>query len=345
MAYSYKSSISFGLVYIPITLHASIKRNDINFNFIDKSTMSRIRYKKTCLDCEGREVKNEDIVKGYEFEDDNYVIIDDKDFEKIKSKRDKTITIEKFVNLQIIDPLYFEKTYFVAPTGAEQAYSLLMGAMESKNMAGIAKTVLGTKETLIVLRAKGGQMLLNTLYFEDEIQTSPAKNIKPITSGKELELAKSLIENMSGEFDISIYKDEYRQKLVALIDSKISGTTLALPKEKEQKHIGSLMDALLKSIESSKKTGKVKSVPKTSKEKATAVNQASKSTAENKTATKQTTKPKSEIKTTKQSTKPKAESKTVATKQTPKPKNESKTKTATKRIYKQKENESASARV
>lgn len=259
MAYSYKSSISFGLVYIPITLHQTVKTNDITFNFVDKQTMSKIKYKKTCLDCDGREVKKEDIVKGYEYEDDTYVIIEDKDFEKIKSKRDKTITIDRFVNLSLIDPLYFDKTYFVAPTGAEQAYSLLMGAMESKGMAGIAKTVLGTKETLIVLRAMNGQMLLNTLFFEEEIQVSPAKNIKPIKEGKELELAKNLIENMSGEFDISGYKDEYREKLIALIDSKISGRELKLPKEKEQRHAGSLMDALLKSIESSKKSATAKS--------------------------------------------------------------------------------------
>lgn len=254
MAYSYKSSISFGLVYIPVTLHSCVKTNDINFNFIDKNTMSRIRYKKTCLDCEGREVKNEDIVKGYKYEDDTYVIIEDKDFENIKSRRDKTITIEKFVSLESIDPLYFDKTYYVVPTGAEQAYSLLMGAMEAEGMAGVAKTVLGTKDTLIVVRVKNGQMLLNTLFFEDEIQASPAKNIKSVTSGKELDLAKNLIENMSEDFDISSYKDEYREKLISLIDSKISGKALALPKEKAPRQVSSLMDALLKSIESSKKT-------------------------------------------------------------------------------------------
>lgn len=267
MAYSYKSSISFGLVYIPVNLHSCVKTKDIAFNFIDKNTMSRIRYKKTCLDCQGEEVKNEDIVKGYEYEDDTYVILEDKDFEKVKSKRDKTITIEKFVALNSIDPIYFDKTYFVVPTGAEQAYSLLMGAMDSKGMAGIAKTVLGNKDTLIVLRVKNGQMLLNTLYFEDEIQVSPAQNFKPVKTGKELELAKSLIDNMSEAFDISDYKDEYRQKLVELIDSKISGKTLQLPKEKEQRHVGSLMDALLLSIEYSKNIEPKRSEPKTTKAK------------------------------------------------------------------------------
>ncbi|NLL56009.1 MAG: Ku protein [Clostridiales bacterium] len=254
MAYSYKSSISFGLVYIPVTLHACIKNNDISFNLIDKNTMSRIRYKKTCVDCDGREVKNEDIVKGYQYQDDSYVVLEDQDFEKIKSKKDKTIAIKQFVDIKSIDPVYFNKTYYVVPTGAEQAYSLLMGAMESKGMAGIAKAVLGTKDTLILLRVKDGKMLLNTLYFDDEVQESPAKSIKPVTSGKELELAQNLIENMIDDFDISSYKDEYREKLMSLIDSKISGKTLELPKETEQRHVGSLMDALIKSIEFSKQS-------------------------------------------------------------------------------------------
>jgi DNA end-binding protein Ku len=289
MAYSYKSSISFGLVYIPVTLHTCIKNNDIAFNLIDKKTMSRVKYKKTCQDCDGAEVKNEDIVKGYEYQDDNYIILEDEDFEKIKSKRDKTITIEKFVDLHLIDPLYFEKTYFVAPQGAVQAYSLLMGAMESKGMAGIAKTVLGTKDTLIVLRVKDGKMLLNTLYFQDEIQQSPAKDVKPVTSGKELELAKNLIENMIEDFDISSYKDEYREKLANLIDSKISGRALEVPKEKVQRHVGNLMDALLKSIESSKndKTKVTDSKEKTPK--TTKPSTARKTTTSKQTATKKTT--------------------------------------------------------
>ncbi|MFA5450258.1 MAG: Ku protein [Clostridia bacterium] len=254
MAYSYKSNISFGLVYIPVTLHLSVKDNDIKFNFVDKKSLSRVKYVKTCLDCSGKEVANEDIVKGYEYESGNYVLIENEDFEKIKSKRDKAITIEKFVLASHIDPIYYAKTYYIAPAGAEQAYNLLLAAMEEKGMAGIAKTVLGTKETLIVIRVKEGQMLLNTLFFQDEIQAPPAVNSKTAVAGKELELAKSLIENMSGNFDPNNYKDEYREKLLALIESKISGKALSLPKEKSERHTaGSLMDALVKSIESAQK--------------------------------------------------------------------------------------------
>ena len=140
MAYSYKGSISFGLVYIPVTLHSTIKNNDIGFNMIDKKTMSRVKYKKTCADCDGREVRQEDIVKGYEYEEGKYVLFDEKDFEKLKSKKDKNITIEQFVNLAEIDPLYFDKPYYVAPTGAEKAFAVLLSAMEEEGKAAVAKT-------------------------------------------------------------------------------------------------------------------------------------------------------------------------------------------------------------
>ena len=162
MAYSYKGSISFGLVYIPVTLYSAVKDNSIGFNMIDKKTMSRVKYKKTCADCDGREVRQEDIVKGFEYEDGKYVVFDDKDFDKLKSKKDKNITIEKFVKLSEVDPIYFDKPYYVVPTGAEKAFAVLLAAMEQEGKAAVAKTVLGTKETLILIRAKGVQMLLNT---------------------------------------------------------------------------------------------------------------------------------------------------------------------------------------
>lgn len=262
MAYSYKGSISFGLVYIPVTLHMCVKTKDISFNFIDKSTMSRIRYKKTCLDCDGKEVKNEDIVKGYEYEEGKYVIIEDEDFERVKTKRDKSITIERFVKLAEIDPTFFEKAYYVMPTGAENAYSLLLAAMEKTQMAGIAKAVLGTKDTLIVLRAKNGQMLLNTLYFDDEITANPAKHLTPSKSAKELELAVSLISNMSGEFRPQDYRDEYRAKVAALLESKISGKRVSLPKEQAPSNIINLMDALKASIQGTSPGGKNKKASK-----------------------------------------------------------------------------------
>lgn len=253
MAYSYKGSISFGLVYIPVMLHSTIKENDIGFNMIDKKTMSRVKYKKTCADCEGREVKQEDIVKGFEYEDGKYVIFEEKDFEKLKSKKDKNITIEKFVNLSEVDPLYFDKPYYVVPTGAEKAFAVLLTAMEQEGKAAIAKTVLGTKETLILIRAKEGQMLLNTLFFEEEVTKNPAKEITEKGNAAELKMAKAIIEGMTGDFNPEEYRDEYRQKVQEAIERKIAGKEIVAPKEKGIGTVANLMDALTKSLELTQK--------------------------------------------------------------------------------------------
>lgn len=262
MAYSYKGSISFGLVYIPVTLHSTIKENDIGFNMIDKKTMSRVKYKKTCADCDGREVKQEDIVKGFEYEDGKYVIFEEKDFEKIKSKKDKNITIEKFVNLSEVDPLYFDKPYYVAPMGAEKAFAVLLTAMEQEGKAAIAKTVLGTKETLILIRAKDGQMLLNTLFFEEEVMKNPAKEITEKGNAAELKMAKAIIEGMTGEFNPEEYRDEYRQKVQEAIERKIAGKEIVAPKEKGVGAVANLMDALTKSLELTQKPKVKKTAPK-----------------------------------------------------------------------------------
>ncbi len=253
MAYSYKGSISFGLVYIPVTLYSAVKDNSIGFNMIDKKTMSRVKYKKTCADCDGREVRQEDIVKGFEYEDGKYVVFDDKDFDKLKSKKDKNITIEKFVKLSEVDPIYFDKPYYVVPTGAEKAFAVLLAAMEQEGKAAVAKTVLGTKETLILIRARGGQMLLNTLFFEEEITANPAKEVKEQCSEVELKMAKALIEGMSGKFNPSDYKDEYRSKVQEAIERKIAGKGIVSPKESGSGKMIDLMEALTKSLELAQK--------------------------------------------------------------------------------------------
>ncbi len=269
MSYSYKGSISFGFVYIPITLHNTIKNNDIGFNMIDKKTMSRVKYKKTCADCDGREVKQEDIVKGFEYEEGKYVIFDDKDFEKIKSKKDKNITIEKFVSLSEVDPLYFDKPYYIVPTGAEKAVAVLLTAMEEEGKAAIAKTVMGNKETLILIRAKDGQLLLNTLFFAEEVTKNPAKDITEKPNASELKIAKAIIEGMSGEFTPEEYKDEYREKVQEAIERKIAGKEIVAPKEKGGSSITNLMEALTKSLELAQKSKIVNKAPvrKTAKKK------------------------------------------------------------------------------
>ena len=248
MAYSYKGAITFGLVYIPITLSLSVKEHDIGFNMLDKRTKSRVKYQKTCVDCNNKIVKNEDIVKGYQYEKGKYVIFTDEDFEKIKSSKDKNITIEQFVDIDEIDPIYFDKAYYVKPTGANKAYQVLLKAMESQKKAGIAKTVLGTKETLVLLRVRGGKMLVNTLYFHSEIQQAPVVEKSKLTK-KELDMAKNLINQMSGKFEPEKYKDEYHIKLQKAIKRKIAGNEIVeAEQEKEPVKVINLMEALQKSL-------------------------------------------------------------------------------------------------
>lgn len=255
---SYKGAIAFGLVYIPISLSVSVKDNDIGFNMIEKKTMTRIKYKKTCLDCNNKEVKNEDIVKGYEYEKDKYVIFTDKDFEKIKTPKDKNIVIEQFVNLDEIDPIYYDKSYYVSPVGAEKAYNVLLEAMEKQKKAGIAKTVIGTKESLIVIRVRDGKMLVNTLFFHEEIQKAPAIK-KTKVQKKELDLAINLINQMTETFKPEKFKDEYNEKIKKAIKRKISGNEIIETKDEPQPaKIINLMEALQKSLQSNKPKAKAK---------------------------------------------------------------------------------------
>lgn len=254
MAYSYSGAITFGLVFIPIHLKMSVKENAQSFNLIDKKTMSRIKYKKTCVDCENREVKNENIVKGYEYEKDKYVIFTDEDFEKIKSPKDNNIDIIQFVDLKEIDPIYFEKTYYVIPKGSDKAFSVLLKALEKEKKAGIAKTVFGTKDTLILIRAKNGKMLLNTMFFHEEIQEAPEIKKVSVTT-KELELASTLINQMTGKFEPEKFKDEYYQKLQKAIKTKVAGKKIVSINKKETPiKVINIMDALKKSIKTTKKT-------------------------------------------------------------------------------------------
>ncbi|NLM31135.1 MAG: Ku protein [Acholeplasmataceae bacterium] len=249
MAYSFKGAISFGLIYIPITLHNAVQSNQIGFNLIEKNTMSRVRYKKTCQDCDGREVKQKDIVKGYEYEEGKYVVFTNDDFEKIKSKRDKNIIIEAFVQLSEIDPVYYDRPYYVVPEkGAERAFALLKEAMEADGRAGIARSVLGAKETLVALRVKNGVMYLNTMHFHEEIRPAPYLSPEIDLQEQELSLASALIAAMAKPFEPKNYVDEYRQKIERAIAAKIQGKEIVVREEDDFNLTLDLMTALQESL-------------------------------------------------------------------------------------------------
>ena len=252
MAVAHKGAISFGLVYIPIALYTATQDNDVHFNQLHKEDNSRIRYKKICAHC-GKEVSGEDIIKGFEYDKDKYVVITDSDLEKIKTEKDKTIQILHFADLETINPIYYEKSYHTAPeTGGEKAFELLRTAMKEESKVAIAKTVMGNKETLLALIPADDNILINTLFFEDDIKEIPKSFVRPQLNEGELTMAKTLIESMVQPFDPSLYKDEYQERLRDLIEQKISGKEIVAPQEESPSNVIDLMDALKKSIEMGK---------------------------------------------------------------------------------------------
>lgn len=246
MAASWKGSISFGLVYIPINLYTAAGESSVSFNQLHKKCGSRIQYKKICPVC-NEEVGPGDLIKGYQYEKGKYVTFTDEDLEKIKTEKDKSITISQFVDLQEIDPVYYEKAYYVVPDGGEKAFQLLLRAMSETNKVGIAKVVLGSKETLVALRAAGGNMLLNTLFFQDEIKPIQLQFAPAEQNPAEVELAKQLIGSMVSKFEPQAYHDAYKEKLKTAIAQKVGGQEITVPEEKPSNVIN-LMDALQESL-------------------------------------------------------------------------------------------------
>ncbi len=247
MAVSFKGSISFGLIYIPISLYVATKADHISFNMLHNECHTRIRYKKVCEFCD-EEVKSSDIVKGYHYEDGKYVIFSNDDFEKIKTPKDKSIDIIQFVDIKEIDPVFYEKTYYVVPNGGEKAFELLKKALKDTKKVGIAKVVLGTKETLVALRVAHDKMLVNTLYFANEIKNVETSYMNVELNQQEVDLAKQLIMQLSKPFEPEKFHNEYQEKLKKAIEQKIQGEEITVPQEKEDQSIINLMDALQESL-------------------------------------------------------------------------------------------------
>jgi len=249
MSVSFKGAISFGLIYIPISLYNVIRPNELKFHLLDKKTMSRVKYKKTCVDCNNKEIKSEDLVRGYEYEDGKYIIFAEEDFENLKTKKDKNIVIREFVKLEEIDPIYYDKAYYVVPEqNATKAFNLLKEAMEKEKKVGIAKTVLGTNEKLIALRVVNGIMYLYTLFFKDEVLNIPYVIEDTKLDKQELELAKVLINSLTKKFKPEEFKDEYKERVMEAIKAKIMGKEYVVPKEDEEIKAVDLLVALQESI-------------------------------------------------------------------------------------------------
>lgn len=248
-----KSVITFGMVAIPIAMYTATQDNDIHFNQLHKEDNSRIRYKKTCAHC-GKEIKTEDIVKGFEYNEDQYVIVTDDEIEKIKTEKEKSIQILHFAQLNQISPVYYDKTYQAVPEpGGEKAFELLRAALMSEQKIAIGKAVMGTKDTLMAIIPREDGILISTMFYADDIKEKQKQYSKPDLSEQELSMAKLLINSMDTPFDPEKYKDEYQVKLRELIEAKIAGREVVAAEPEGTGKVIDLMEALRASIEKAKK--------------------------------------------------------------------------------------------
>ena len=241
-----------GMVLIPIGLYKTTVDNDIHFNQLEKESKARIKYKKYCSHC-GKEVKPEEIIRGYEYEKDKYGVMTDEELEKIKTKKDKTIHILQFAKMAEVNMIYYEKDYYAIPeAGAEKAYELLRQALLAEKKVAIAKTVMGTNEKLLVLYPMKDGMIVKTLFYNDEIAAVPKQVPKMKLSEQELDMAKLLIQNMTKEFDAQEYRDEYQARLREAIMKKIQGQEIVTADTSGPDNVIDLMEALQKSLEQTK---------------------------------------------------------------------------------------------
>jgi DNA end-binding protein Ku len=254
----WKGTISFGLVNIPVKMHAATENKDVSLRQLHKECKSPIKYEKVCPICE-KEVGTDDIVKGYEYAKNKFVILDEEDLAELKKEQeDKAVEIIDFVKLEDIDPIYFEKSYYLSPNeGGSKAYGLLRAALEDTGKIGVAKMMIRSKEQLAVIRVYKNTIVVETIHYPDEVRDvnevpNVPENVE--TAKKELDTAKMLIDQLTTEFEPEKYKDEYRTALLDLIEEKKNAdqTTTAKDKAKPD-NVTDLMEALQASLERAKK--------------------------------------------------------------------------------------------
>jgi DNA end-binding protein Ku len=250
----WKGHLTFGLVSLPIKLYTAARPETISFNQLHKTDHSRVKQKLFCA-AEDVELSRSDIVKGYEYEKDRYVVVDDEDIKKMAPKSAKVMEILEFVKEGEVDPVFFEKSYYVAPEDAgEKPYSLLLEALTRSGYVALAKIAMHSREHIVILRPSGNGLTLHTMYFEDEIRKSESyKADTSAVSEKELNMAMMLVEALAAKFEPSKYKDSYRENLRAMIDAKIAGEEVVAPVEAQQTKVVDIMDALKASLAALKK--------------------------------------------------------------------------------------------
>jgi DNA end-binding protein Ku len=270
----WSGAISFGLVNIPVKLYSAVSRKTVRFHQLDSADNQRIQQKRVNPRT-GEEVPYENLVKGYEIGGDRYVVVSPEELDALAPEKTRTIDIEDFVDLEDIDPIFYDHPYYLVPdTGAEKAYRLLVDAMEEAGKVAIARVVIRSKEQLVAIRPREGILTMETMLFADEVippddlEDAPADGKKK-TSKRELEMARQLIDSLSGDFKPDKYHDEYRERVLDMIERKAQGEEIVIEAPPEEpKKAPDLMAALEASIADAKKQGGSGSKPKRAGSKA-----------------------------------------------------------------------------
>jgi DNA end-binding protein Ku len=252
----WKGSLSFNLVNIPITLYTAVRREDLKFKLLRRSDMSPINYKRVA-EVDGKEVAWDEIVKGYEYEKGQFVVLKEEDFKRVDIEAAQTIAINAFVSVEEVNPMFFYKPYFIEPAkGGDMAYSLLRDAMEKSGKIGIAEVALRQREHLAAVKPHAGGLLLELMHYADELVSAEEfRKASPKAAGtKELQMAQSLIEMMTEEWDPEKYHDDYKAALEKVIDEKIKNPDAEAPKPKAKKptNVVDLVAVLQESLRNSK---------------------------------------------------------------------------------------------
>jgi DNA end-binding protein Ku len=260
----WKGAISFGLVTIPVSVYPATEEKTLRFNQLHDDDGGRIRMKRTCS-IDGEEVGYEHIVKGYEYEKDRYVILTDDDFEAIPVESSRAIDIQQFVDLEEIDPMMYKKSYYLVPeeTGAK-AYALLREALNRSGKVGVAKVSFRDKEHLAALRFRDDAFVLETMYWPDEIREADfgGVDVSMKVRPNELDMAQTLIDNLSADWDPVEFKDEYREAMLRIVEAKINGEEIEVVEAEPTAKVVDLMEALKASVAAAKKEAKAEPATK-----------------------------------------------------------------------------------
>ncbi len=252
----WSGAINFGLVTIPVKLQTAVRTNDLRFNFLHKKDEGRINNVRRCSVC-GEEVTYADIERGFEYEKGQYVVLSDDDFKRVNPEASQSVDIVQFVELSEINPMYFDKPYYLEPEKrGRHAYALLREALKAEDKVGIAKVVIRSKEHLAALKPNGDALVLELMHFADDIVEQDSLDFPSAekTAPAEMKMAKMLIDTMSEPFDVTKFRDMYREEVTAMIEARAAGKEIPQAKTKApvRDNVVNLMDVLQKSLEQSK---------------------------------------------------------------------------------------------